>query len=117
MNRSPVFARLSKALVVSGLLALDASAAAADQPLAERRYDVVLQQGRVIDPESGLDDIRSVGIEGDRITAISVEPLHGVIEIDATSLVVAPGFIDLHNHSPTPLGQSFQVRDGVKLSL
>jgi N-acyl-D-aspartate/D-glutamate deacylase len=117
MNRSPVFARLIKALVVSGLLALDASAAAADQPVAERRYDVVLQQGRVIDPESGLDDIRSVGIEGDRITAISVEPLHGVIEIDATSLVVAPGFIDLHNHSPTPLGQSFQVRDGVTTAL
>ena len=111
MNRSPVFARLIEAVVVSALLALDASAAAADQPAAQRRYDVVLQQGRVIDPETGLDDIRSVGIEGDRITAISEEPLHGVIEIDATSLVVAPGFIDLHNHSPTPLGQRFQVRD------
>jgi N-acyl-D-aspartate/D-glutamate deacylase len=117
MNRSQIDIRVLGALVVGGLLILATLVAAADEANEDRLYDVVLRRGRVIDPESGLDGIRDVAIEGDRIAAISEEPLHGRVEIDATSLVVAPGFIDLHNHSPTPLGQRFQVRDGVTTAL
>src|SRR5258706_12341084 len=65
-------------------------------------YDIVLRHGRVLDPASGLDGIRDVGITGKKITALSTEPLRGRVEIDATGLVVAPGVIDLHSHGQTP---------------
>jgi len=51
-----------------------------------------------MDPESGLDAVRSVGIRGGKIAAISTSPLAGKQTIDAKGLVVAPGFIDLHEH-------------------
>lgn len=47
-------------------------------------YDVVLQNGRVLDPASGLDGIRHVGIIGKKITALSTQPLCGRVEIDAS---------------------------------
>jgi len=80
-------------------------------------YDVVIAGGRVIDPAGGLDAIRHVGLRGERIEAISETPLSGTRTIDATGLVVSPGFIDLHTHSPTPLGQRYQLADGVTTAL
>ena len=55
--------------------------------------DIVITGGRVIDPETGLDAIRNVAIEGDKIVAISEFPLEGDMVIDATGHVVSPGFI------------------------
>lgn len=63
------------------------------------RFDLVLAGGRVIDPESGLDDIRHVGVRGATVAAVSEAPLDGHVTVDATGLVVAPGFIDMHNHT------------------
>ena len=57
-------------------------------------YDIVIASGRVMDPESGLDAVRNVGISGGQIRAISSEVLKGKQTIDAKGLVVAPGFID-----------------------
>jgi N-acyl-D-aspartate/D-glutamate deacylase len=96
------------ALILASIMPL--SAAADD-------YDVVLLGGRVLDPETGVDARSNVGIRGDEIVAISEAPLSGRSEIDVTGLVVAPGFIDLHSHTPTPLGQSLQVRDGITTQL
>ncbi|HXX92623.1 MAG TPA: amidohydrolase family protein [Planctomycetota bacterium] len=61
-------------------------------------YDWVLLGGRVMDPESGLDAVRNVGLRGGKIVAVSSEALRGRSEIDARGLVVSPGFIDLHSH-------------------
>ena len=61
-------------------------------------YDLVIANGRVMDPESGLDAVRHVGMRGGTIAALSETPLAGTRVIDATGLVVAPGFIDLHEH-------------------
>src|ERR1700682_983201 len=65
---------------------------------ATEEYAVVIANGRVMDPESGLDATRNVGITGGKIRAISAEPLQGKKTIDAMDLTVAPGFIDLHQH-------------------
>ena len=84
---------------------------------AEVSYSIVLAGGRVIDPETGLDAIRHVGLQDGRIARISEQPLEGDEVIDVSSLVVSPGFIDIHSHTPTPLGQDYQVRDGVTTAL
>jgi N-acyl-D-aspartate/D-glutamate deacylase len=80
-------------------------------------YDVVLRNGRVLDPESGTDGVRNVGITGARIAALSTGPLRGTVEIDAAGLVVAPGFIDLHSHGQTPENYQYKAMDGVTTAL
>jgi N-acyl-D-aspartate/D-glutamate deacylase len=80
-------------------------------------YDVVLRNGRVLDPESGLDAVRSVGITGRKIAALSSAPLRGRVEVDATGLVVTPGFIDLHSHGQTPENYRYKAMDGVTTAL
>ncbi len=80
-------------------------------------YDIVIANGRVMDPESGLDSIRNVGIRAGRIEAISTSALAGTRVIDATGLVVAPGFIDLHEHGQQEESYGLMVRDGVTTGL
>jgi N-acyl-D-aspartate/D-glutamate deacylase len=82
-----------------------------------RAYDIVIQNGRVIDPESGLDAVRSVGIRGATIAAVSRTPLHGKQVIDARGLVVAPGFIDLHVHGQNDENYRLYAMDGVTTAL
>lgn len=83
---------------------------------AEGAFDLVIAGGRVIDPESGLDAVRHVGIRDGRVAAISETPLTGDA-IDAAGLVVAPGFIDLHAHGQDPVSARFQAMDGVTTAL
>jgi N-acyl-D-aspartate/D-glutamate deacylase len=80
-------------------------------------FDVVLAGGRVMDPASGLDAVRHVGLRGGEIAAISTTPLTGAITIDVAGMVVAPGFIDPHAHAQTLEGNRFQARDGVTTAL
>ena len=81
--------------------------------------DLVVAGGRVIDPESGLDAIRTVGVAAGRIVAITEEasPSTARETIDARGLVVAPGFIDLHTHGHDSVNYEFQARDGVTTTL
>jgi N-acyl-D-aspartate/D-glutamate deacylase len=79
--------------------------------------DLVISGGRVMDPESGLDAVRNVGIRDGKIVEISEKPLQGKQSIDAHGLVVAPGFIDLHEHGQEPRNYEFQAHDGVTTSL
>ncbi len=80
-------------------------------------YDIVLSGGRVMDPETGLDAVRNVGIRGDRIVEISERRLQGGDVIDVSGLVVAPGFIDLHAHGQTNEANEYQAHDGVTTAL
>lgn len=84
---------------------------------AQPVYDIVVNGGRVIDPESKLDAIRHLGIRGRSIETISATPLKGRVAIDAKGLVVAPGFIDLHAHGQDGENHRYQVRDGVTTAL
>jgi dihydroorotase len=83
----------------------------------DEKYDVVIANGRVMDPESGLDAVRNVGVSGGKIRAISSNALQGKTTIDAKGLVVAPGFIDLHEHGQEQRNYQFQAHDGVTTSL
>jgi hypothetical protein len=76
-------------------------------------YDLVIANGRVMDPESGLDAVRHVGLRGGQVAAVAETPLAGTRVIDATGLVVAPGFIDLHEHGQAEESYRMMVRDGV----
>lgn len=94
-------------------LALGACALAGCARSEPTVYDLVLTNGRVMDPASGLDAVRQIGILDGRIAAISEKALAGVETLDVGGLVVAPGFIDLHAHGQTPGDMRIQARDGV----
>ncbi|HBU63431.1 MAG: D-glutamate deacylase [Oceanicaulis sp.] len=97
-------------------LALAAASAPALAQVAQP-YDIVILEGRVIDPETGLDAIRNVAIRDDEIALITEDPIEGELVINATGLVVAPGFIDLHAHGQTLLAGRVQALDGVTTAL
>ncbi|HWZ83511.1 MAG TPA: amidohydrolase family protein [Terriglobales bacterium] len=82
-----------------------------------QQYDLVIEGGRVLDPESGLDAVRNVGIVGGKIVRISSDPLKGKKSIAARGLVVAPGFIDLHQHGQELESQRVKAFDGVTTAL
>ena len=84
---------------------------------AQAAFDLVINGGRVIDPETGLDAIRNVGIRENQIAEISEETIEGARTIDATGHVVAPGFIDLHAHGQNLGDYRMQAKQGVTTML
>jgi N-acyl-D-aspartate/D-glutamate deacylase len=107
MVRSPgrIAARLICALAIAAVAC------------STRTYDLVIANGRVMDPESGVDKVAHVGIAGSRIDVISDRPLRGTRTIDATGLVVAPGLIELHTHGEDALNYRYRAMDGVTTML
>ena len=85
--------------------------------VSAQQYDLVLAGGRVMDPETGLDAVRSVGIRDGKIARISSETLSGKRVVNAAGLVVAPGFIDLHQHGQDMASQRVKAMDGVTTAL
>ncbi len=85
--------------------------------LVAQTYDLVIEGGRVMDPETGVDAVRNVGINGRSIARISTEALRGKRVIAAQGLVVAPGFIDLHQHGQDLESQQLKALDGVTTAL
>lgn len=80
-------------------------------------YDLLIRNGRVIDPETGFDEVCDVAISGGEIAAVGTDLGPAAREIDATGLVVAPGFIDLHAHGQSVAADRMQAFDGVTTSL
>ena len=80
-------------------------------------HDIVILHGRVMDPETGLDAPRNVGIRDGTIAAVTEDELAGRDTLDATGLVVAPGFIDLHAHGQDSVSERLQALDGVTTAL
>jgi len=77
----------------------------------------VIANGRVIDPETRLDAVRNVRIKDGRISAVSPAALKGQAVVDASALVVAPGFIDWHAHGQNTLADRVQAFDGATTAL
>src|SRR5881398_956412 len=101
-------------LLVAAAVALTVGSGASNRT---ETYDVVIANGRVMDPESGLDAIRNVGIRSGKIAAISSGPLEGKQTIEAKGLIVAPGFIDLHQHGQDAENYAVKAADGVTTAL
>ncbi|WP_076539545.1 amidohydrolase family protein [Shewanella sp. UCD-KL21] len=81
-------------------------------------FDVVINDGRVMDPETGYDQVANIGIKDGKIAKITTDNLEGKEAINAKGLVVAPGFIDTHSHvANIPFGQKLHLRDGVTTPL
>ena len=80
-------------------------------------YDILIRNGRVIDPETGFDEVCDVAINGDTISAIGKGLGPSLREIDATGLIVAPGFIDIHAHGQSVAADRMQAFDAVTTSL
>jgi hypothetical protein len=101
----------------SSLVALVLSAMLSSGAALAQDYDLVVLNGRVMDPETNYDAVANVGIKGGRITAVTTKSIKGKSTIDAKGLVVAPGFIDTHFHWTRPLGYKLALRDGVTTAM
>ncbi len=95
--------------IVAACLCLSSTAMAKD-------YDLVILGGRVMDPETSYDAVANVGIKDGRIAVITEKSISGKETVDATGNVVAPGFIDTHNHWQRSMGYKIALRDGVTTS-
>jgi len=84
---------------------------------AEDTFDLVINNGRVMDPATSLDAVRHLGIKDGRIAMISEAPLAGKQTLDASGYVVSPGFIDIHAHGQTTGDLQIKARDGVTTAL
>ncbi len=113
----PVFETTTSMLPDGALLEVPALPEAGPEPPVGHRYDVVIRNGRVIDPETGFDALVNVGIDDGRITSISDGPLRGRTFIDARDRIVAPGFIDLLSYEPNDFGAWLKLADGVTTNL
>lgn len=105
---------MTRPLFLLCLAALSAVLTACSHGDAQESYDVVILNGRVMDPETDFDGIRNVGIKDGIIVSITEETIDGTETIDATGHVVAAGFIDTHHHGAgNSWGVKASLRDGV----
>ena len=78
---------------------------------------IIISGGRVVDPATGMDAIADVAVLDGKIVAIETGLGDAERTIDATDLVVAPGFIDLHAHGQSIPADRMQAFDGVTTTL
>ena len=93
--------------------ALSMLAVAIASPAMAVDYDVVINNGRVMDPETNFDGVRNVGVKDGRIVVITKDAITGIQTINASGHVVAPGFIDGHQHATDQFSRKVNLRDGL----
>ena len=106
-----------KPLLIAGALAAVTASGAAQFPLSPQPYDFVIVNGRIADGTGASLRRADVAIAAGRIAMVgAVRRRDARATIDATGMVVAPGFIDVHTHADDladqPRAENF-VRMGV----
>src|SRR5262245_13042735 len=86
-------------------------------PPLSQPYNLVIKGGRAHDQGTGLNALATVGVTQGRMRKMSGESLDGKRVISARGLVVAPGFIDLHQHGQDLESQRVKALDGVTTAL
>lgn len=109
------------ALVMFAALVLYSGVVMAVEPaVPKHNYDISINGGTVIDPISGFQGPANIGIKDGIIVAIvaPAQRLAGTREIDATGLIIAPGFINIHGHATgTGVSAEVHVRDGITTTI
>jgi N-acyl-D-aspartate/D-glutamate deacylase len=104
------------AVLLSGLTPATATRAAEPAP---EPYDLVIRGGQIVDGTGNPWFVGDLAIRGDRIAAVGWvgRDIPARRTLEASGLVVAPGFIDMHSHSDIPLledgAAASKVRQGV----
>ncbi len=99
------------------LIIILAVSAAAFCRASEETCDLALLNGRVIDPESGTDAIRNIGIKAGQIVYLGTEGVEAGRSFDVSGLVVSPGFIDFLSYDQNGTGEYYKAADGVTTNL
>jgi N-acyl-D-amino-acid deacylase len=108
LRRSPLRALAALAALVA-LAALAALLPAARLAAQSRAVDVLIRGGTVVDGTGSAERRADVGVDGERVVFVGdarAAGLTGRRTIDATGLVVAPGFIDPHTHAAGDLSNA-----------
>ena len=63
-------------------------------------YDMLIQNGHLIDPKNGIDKVMDIAIKDGKIAAVSsnINSKQSKKTIDAKGMIVSPGLIDIHGH-------------------
>ena len=108
-------------LILMAVVMMLTSAAAFSQSKNKSKaivdFDLVILNGRVMDPETGFDKVANVGINKGFVTKITNDEIKGIRTIDASGHVVSPGFIDFHSHGQEPYAFRLYARDGVTTAM
>jgi len=64
--------------------------------------DLLVRNGRLVDPARNIDTVTDLVIRAGKIRAIGAANVSGIPEFDATGFIVAPGFFDIHVHLREP---------------
>ncbi|MFH1824298.1 MAG: amidohydrolase family protein [Candidatus Firestonebacteria bacterium] len=80
-------------------------------------YDIVILEGRIINPESQTDKTLNIGIKDGKIVEVTESAIAGKMVVDAKGLTVSPGFIDILSYDPNGYGEICKVYDGVTTNL
>jgi N-acyl-D-amino-acid deacylase len=113
-RRSPKMAGFLASAALLALLTVDAPIGASAQSPPAAEADLLIANGRVVDGSGGPWRQANVAIKGDTIVYVGNAPVKAKKTIDATGMVVSPGFIDMHSHSE--FGLSFDGRGLSKIT-
>ena len=84
---------------------------------AQEICELALLNGRVLDPESGTEEVKNIGIRWGRIVYLGTKGVEARRSLDVSGMVVCPGFIDFLSYDQNKTGEYFKAADGVTTNL